>query len=112
MISQDTASRIWSCYREIETAETLLVDLERTAQAYPFDASAPSIKDAFGRKQHLQLGIPCGENTSRLYDVPPQLAKSVILAHIAAKRAELVEANEQARIELQSDATPNQPEDE
>jgi hypothetical protein len=60
----------------------------------------PTLKDAFGRRKQLQLGIPSGENGHRLFDVAPQLAESIIRAHIANKHAELVEATEQARVEL------------
>lgn len=61
---------------------------------------AATLKDAFGCRRQLQLGIPNGENGHRIFDVNPQLAESVIRAHIAQKQAELVVVNEQARIEL------------
>lgn len=63
----------------------------------------PNPRDPFGRQRNLQLGIPSGEHSQRLFDVAPRLAISVIRAHIAEKQRELAEANEQARIEL---ATP------
>ena len=63
----------------------------------------------FGRKQGLQLGIPCGESGHTLLNVSPELAESVITAHIAARRAELVDINERARIELLPDV-PHGPE--
>ena len=102
MITQDTASRIWNCYREIEVAKSLLEDMDKAAKDsfHIPDKNAPTLKDAFGQVRHLQLGIPSGEGSHRLFRVMPQLAKSVINAHIAAINAELVEANEQARIEL------------
>lgn len=100
MISQETAAMIWNAYREIETAEKLLSDMEKESKNIDHDKHAPSLKDAFGRKRHLQLGIPSGENSHRLLEVRPALAESVIRAHIEHKRAELAEANERARIEL------------
>lgn len=36
-----------------------------------------------------------------LFDVSPLLAEEVIIAHIRHKKADLAEANEQARIELE-----------
>lgn len=99
-ITKKTAERIWIAYREIETAEKLLVDMEAGERRYDVDTHAPTLKDGFGRQRHLQLGIPNGENGHRLFDVSPVLAKSVIRAHIAAKHAELAEANECARVEL------------
>lgn len=105
MILQETAADIWSAYREIAAAEKLLADAA-AERARPFsdrEKHAPTLKDAFGTKRHLQLGVPCGESGHRLYDVAPELAESVIRAHIAKKRAELAEANERARIELATD---------
>lgn len=66
------------------------------------DKNAATLKDAFGRARHLQLGIPSGDNGHRLFDVAPQLAESIIRAHIANKESELARANEQARVELEA----------
>ena len=107
MITQESAAAIWTAYREIATAEKLLADME-SEMKWEHDKTAPVLKDAFGRKRNLQLGIPSGENSHRLFDVPPKLAGSVIRAHIAQKRAELAEANEQARIDLMGDGSAAQ----
>lgn len=101
MITKETAERIWIAYREIAASEKLLGDMKTEREKeYPVDTMAPTLDDAFGRRQHLQLGIPSGQNGHRLFYVSPLLADPVIRAHIAAKRAELAEANEQARLEL------------
>jgi hypothetical protein len=102
MISQETAAKIWYAYREIENARKLLDDMAAAANDYRHDKHSPRLRDAFGERRHLQLGIPIGDDAHRLFDVAPDLASSVIRAHIAAKQAELIEANEQARIELDS----------
>ena len=102
MITQKTAADIWQCYREIEAGKKLLKDMEERRKAHPKDKYAQHLKDAFGRGQSLQLGIPCGENGHKLFDMSPELAGAVIRSHIAAKRAELVEINERVRIELAS----------
>ncbi len=102
MITQETAAAIWSAYREIATAEKLLADMEKEL-VWEHDKTAPLLKDAFGKKRNLQLGIPSGENCHRLFDVPPKLAGSVIRAHIAQKRAELAATNKSARLELMGD---------
>lgn len=102
MITRETCAAIWAAYREIETAEKLLAEMQ-SERDKPFsdeDKHAPTLKDAFGRTRHLQLGIPSSGNGHRLFDVSPALAESVIRAHITNKRAELAEANECARIEL------------
>lgn len=105
MITQETAALIWNAYREISAAEKLLTDMAER-QKWTQDKHAPTLKDAFGREQHLQLGIPSGENGHNLYRVSPVLAVSVIHAHIADKRRDLVEANERARIELTTGEQP------
>lgn len=99
MITKNTAAQIWQCYREIETAKKILDDMKELRKLHPHDPHARCLKDVFGRAQDLQLGIPSGDTSRRLFNVSPLLAESVILAHISHKEAELVEANEQARIE-------------
>lgn len=101
MITKETCERIWHCYREIAAGKKLLADIaEEMKNAPAGEPYAPKLEDAFGRPRDLQLGIPSGDNGHRLFRVPYRLAESVIRAHVAAKEAELVEANEQARIEL------------
>ena len=100
MISQETAGRIWNCYREVAAAENLLKELDQNEERYSRDVRSETVKDAFGRHRHLQLGVPCGDNGHTLLDVASGLARSVIKAHVQNKKAELAEANEQARIEL------------
>ncbi len=98
MITQETAGRIWNCYREIETAQELLKELTEKLKTEKDDTPLGSP----GRRNNYQLGIPFGDTAHTLYNVQPKLALSVIRAHIAEKERELVEANEQARIELDS----------
>lgn len=105
MITQETAAAIWNAYREIEAGEKMLADMEKESK-WEMDKTAPALKDAFGHKRHLQLGVPSGDNSHRLLSVNPALAVSVIRAHIANKRKELVEANERARIELNQESQP------
>lgn len=102
MITQETCAAIYAAHREIIAGEKLLEDMKEQRERMQADKYAPTLKDAFGRVRQLQLGIPAGENAHRIFDVSPVLAESVIRAHIENKRAELVEANERARIELGS----------
>lgn len=103
MITKKTAEDIWQCYREIEAGKKLLQDMEKVEKDNPKHKYAQYLKDAFGHRQELQLGIPMGGSSHRLFGVSPKLALSVIRSHIATKRAELVEVNERARIELGGD---------
>ena len=100
MISGKTIERIWKCQREIKVGEGLLEEMKRISENLRHDEKAERLRDAFGRERDLELGIPSGESGYRLLNVSPQLAISVINSHIANKKAELIEANEQARIEL------------
>lgn len=101
MISQETAQSIWACYREIAAANKLLDDMKEVRkQEYDTKKDDPTLTDVFGRRQHLELGVPAGRDGHRIFRVAPGLAESVIRAHIANQTAELAEANEQARIEL------------
>lgn len=105
MITADTAAEIWHCYREITAAEKLLEDIAEDLKNGP-DTFKPRLRDAFGRRRNLQLGIPSGQDAHRLFDVAPSLAESIIRAHIANKKAELATANEKARIEIDSERMP------
>lgn len=105
LISLETCMAIYAAYREINAGEKLLADMAAEREKHRFDEVdkyAPTLKDAFGRARQLQLGVPSGANAHRIFDVSPVLAESVIRAHIEIKRAELVESNERARIELSS----------
>lgn len=102
MISAETACRIWECYREISCAEKILKDMGDVGEQYKGDKNARTLSDAFGRQRDLQLGVPSGDSAHRLFGVSPKLAESVIRAHISEKQRQLIEANEQARIELNS----------
>lgn len=101
MISNETVLKIWKCQREITVGKDLLVEMQKISDALQRDQKAERIRDVFGRERDLQLGIPSGEGAHRLLNVSPALAVTIIRAHIANKEAELVEANEQARIELE-----------
>lgn len=101
MITQETAGQIWQCYREIAAGNKLLEDLAAEALRLERDDDLPRLRDAFGHRRNLQLGIPSGENSHRIFDVHPDLAISIIRAHVAEKQAELARLNEIARAELQ-----------
>lgn len=104
MITQDTAAGIWEAYREIEAGKKLLADMEKDRKdnhRHGKDKYEPTLRDVFGRRQRLQLGVPCGDSGHSLYGVSAELGESVIRAHIAEKEAELVRLNEQARIEIE-----------
>ena len=101
MITQETAASIYTIYREIEAGKQLLTDMQKELKEWPnkLNKTEPRLRDAFGRRRHLQLGIPSGENSHQLLDIAPALAESIIRAHIANKEAEMVTVQEQAWLE-------------
>jgi hypothetical protein len=97
MISKQTAMDIALAYREIETAEKLRADVVAVADRH----LRSDLRDVFGRRvDNLELGIPSGDNSRRIFQVPYSLAIPVIDAHIALHRSRVVALNEQARLEM------------
>lgn len=99
MITKQTAYDIWITYDEIAKGEKLLADLEEQR----LRGEELNLRDAFGRRRNLQLGVPNGEKSQRLLDVHPALAVSVIKSHIATKKAELETVMVRAGAELTGD---------
>jgi hypothetical protein len=97
MISKNTAMDIALAYREIEVAEKLLAEVTEALRRN----ENPDVRDAFGRLQTgLRLGVPSGENSHQMFNVPWTLAKPVIQAHIAEQRSILAALNAKATIEV------------
>lgn len=96
MISKQTAQEIAFAYREVETAESLLSEIDEAIRRH----EPPDIRDAFGRRQDgLQLGVPSGSNGHRLFNVPWSLARPIITTHIAQQKAIIVTLSERAKVE-------------
>ena len=100
MLSKEICEKIWHCHREIETGEKLLVDIREAFEKNKHEPHAQALKDAFGRCQNMQLGVPSGENSHRIFQVSYDLAEPIIRTHIANKRAELAKLNEVAQLEI------------
>lgn len=101
MIKCETATQIALAYREIETAEKLLAEIGETIAR----REAPDIRDVFGRlTDGLQLGVPSGANSQRLFNVPWSLARPIIETHIAHQKAKIATLCEKARAELDARA--------
>ena len=97
MIGYETATQIALAYREIETAEKLLTEIGDTIAR----REAPDIRDSFGRLMDgLQLGVPSGASSQRLFNVPWTLARPIIETHIAHQKAKIAALCEKARTEL------------
>lgn len=98
MISKQTATDIALAYREVEAAEALLESVVRAHK----NREVPDIRDAFGRLQSgLQLGVPSGNSSHRLYDVPWTLVQPVLEALIAMHRSKIQALSQKARHEIE-----------
>jgi hypothetical protein len=96
LITKETAMDIAYAYREVEVAEKLLAEITESLER----RQQPDIRDAFGRQQGgLQLGVPSGENSHRLFNVPWELAKPILETHIAASKAKIAVLTEKAKEE-------------
>ena len=103
MITLETARDIAFAYREVETAQRLLAEIKDALDRQ----TTPDLRDAFGRRRGgLQLGVPSGNDSTRLFDVPFNLARPIIEAHIAQQSAIIVALSERARIELDGAIAP------
>lgn len=99
-VSYETAANIAYAYKEIEVAGKLLAEIREAISK----SEAPDIRDAFGRRTGaLQLGVPSGNNSQRLFYVQWTLALPVIEAHIAQQKSIIAALNEKARIESGSE---------
>lgn len=95
-LSMETAHRVWSAHREIQVGTKLRDEMKKEIDK----GVDPTPLDGFGRHRNIQMGVPMGHDSQRLLDIEPQVAVSVIDAHIATKRKELEHASIAARIEL------------
>jgi len=98
-ISKQTAVDIALAYREVETAEKLLVEITEALDRQ----QEPEIRDAFGRHQGgLQLGVPHGAVDvvgHRLFNIPWKLARPIIETHIAQQKAVIAVLSKKALFE-------------
>ena len=96
-ISSETARDIALAHREIETAEKLLSEIVETRSRH----EEPDVRDAFGRRKGgLQLGVPSGQSSHRLFDVPWSMCQPIIEAHIAQQRVRVEALSRKAMIEM------------
>jgi len=99
LITVQTATDIAMAHREIETANKLLLEVEKEIAKY---SNGSDIRDDFGRRcDGLELGVPSSGSSRRLFRLEWKLAKPVIEAHIAKVRAELSALNQLAILEAE-----------
>jgi hypothetical protein len=102
-LKTETISAIWSARREIDCGTKLLEEIDKTRKEFRIDTNQPVIKDAFGRRPCIELGVPSSSNSHRLFQVSQELAEIVINAHINQKKSELKALLLTAKTELNGD---------
>jgi hypothetical protein len=96
-INFETAKAISFAYREIEVGEKLLAEISEAIDV----RKAPDIRDAYGRQVGgLELGVPSGDCSKRLFSVPWELARPVIEAHVAQQKAVIDALSKRAYAEM------------
>lgn len=97
MLGKQLAMDVALAWREVEAAEALLADVREARER----RTGPDLRDVFGRRvEGLQLGIPSGENSHRLFNVAWGLAEPIIEAHIAQQHAKIALLTAKAREEI------------
>ncbi len=97
MITQETATDIALAYRDIKIASELLEEVQKAILNNNGDSD---VRDAFGRRVGgLQLGVPSGRDSQRLFNLDWELAKPIIQAHIAKTKAKIEALNQKALAE-------------
>ena len=95
-ISYETAKAIAYAYRDIEAAEVMIADVKKAIENH----REPDFRDAFGRPQRgLQLGVPSGESSHRVFNVQWEMALPILQAHIAKQKALIAILEEKAAAE-------------
>lgn len=99
MITKETCVKIYNCHQEIENSKKLIEDM---AQLLKDDEEKqnPTLYNAFGERKGLELGVPSGKGSHRIFNVSPLLAVKVIEDHISAQSKRLEELEAIAKIEL------------
>ena len=98
MITKELAMSIWRCYQEIESAQKLHEECKEMIDKVHPD----HWRDSFGRERGLEMGVPSGDNSRRIFQVNPTAALLVLTDHIHRKTIELENLQSQAQDALRS----------
>jgi len=106
MITKETCVKIWNCWQQIDNSETLLKNMAEKL-IKDKEKTPPTLHNAFGENVGLQLGIPSGNETYRLYNINLELSTKVIETHIEEQKRKLKELEAICKIELHADNIPD-----
>ena len=99
MITKETATKIAWTHQQIEDSNKLISDMAEVLKNDE-EKTEPALYNAFGEKKGLQLGVPSGKGSHRIFDVNAALSVKIIEEHIKSKEKRLEELMAIATIEL------------
>ena len=102
MITKETAAKIYFCHEQIENCNKLINDMAEVLKK-DIDKTTPQFHNAFGEKVGLQLGVPSGSDSYRIFGVNAELSIKIIEKHIEEKTTRLNELMAIAKIELHTE---------
>jgi hypothetical protein len=105
MITKETCVQIWNAHREIENCHKILSDLAETLKKD--SKKNPTLYNAFGDRVGLQLGVPSGDSSHRIFNVSADLSVAIIEEHIKSQQNRLIELKAIAKLELYAKEADN-----
>jgi hypothetical protein len=103
MIKSELLVQLWTCRKEIDNAQNLLKEMDE--QLAKKSDVEPTFQNAFGEHVGLQLGVPTGHNSHRIYGVEASLGRKVIEAHIENCKAKCAQYETEISISCQGEDT-------
>lgn len=99
MITKETAVKIWNAHNEIENCDKLIQDMGKLLMDDK-DKKEPTLYNAFGERRGLELGVPSGKDSHRIFGVNADLGVKIIETHRSDMAERLKELMAIAKIEL------------
>lgn len=99
MITKETCVKIYHCHNEIENGKKLIEDMAKSVKEDE-EKRPPTFYNAFGQRCGLELGVPSGSDSKRIFGVSVELGVKVIEEHIKKMEQRLQELMVIAKLEL------------
>jgi len=96
MITKEIARLIHNCYTEIESAEKMIEELQKSLN----DKGEFELKDNWGNSRGLELHVPTSQSGHSIKRVPMSLALNVIKLHVITQEKELERLKDVCKIQL------------
>ena len=103
MLSKEICVKIWNAYQQVENGKKLIEEMEEVLRNNK-DLKEPCFRNAFGERVGLELGVPSGRDSSRIFGLSNVLGKKIIKEHVRNSKKRLKELMKEAEFELCSSA--------